>query len=262
MHAEAPESVAETFSNASYERFSVEVRRPRDNRADGSEEIFRNQPGNLLDIALSKRDQKFVQNFHRPVPRMPLFLLSQEVLFCDHFQYGADILGHAPVHQHQALLHGRQQLLWRLLPIEQLVSGQQPPPAHAELWISLLALYTLYQLQSRPQASRILPSPAAATQPLSQYGPRRNEASFRLKERTDEGGRLRRGAHARGDDRSQEVRGYREARSLGYVVHVRRELQAVSAASVIVSVGAVHRHHGGQQVLHWRVLAIRATALL
>ena len=180
------------------------------------------------DVAVLQVPHHLVENADGFLPPAPLGLGAQQVFLRHHLQDGADVLRHPAVHQHQALLELLAGLLRHLGQAEDSVIGQQAAAADAEFGIALLRAHAVNQLDARPHAARILPAAARARQPLAQNRARGHQAPVVLFHAAGERVNLAGGAHAHGDQASQQAGGYGQARALGNVVHLADDFDAVA----------------------------------
>jgi hypothetical protein len=110
----------------------------------------------------------------------PLGFTPQQVLLSDHFENGTDILRHAAVNQHQALLKFLASFARNFGFGEDFVIGKQAAAADAELGIALRGANAVDELDARPDAAGILPAAAASTQPFAQDGARGDQPAVML----------------------------------------------------------------------------------
>ena len=155
----------------------------------------------------------------------PLDLGAQQVLLRHHLQDGTDVLGQAAMDEDQALLQQPPGLGRCVLRTEDAVGRHEPAAADAELRIALAGQDAGDELHSRPDASRVLPASAGASQPLAEERPGEDETPLLLEQRALDGAGLTRGAHAGRHQGSEERGGDGEARALGNPVHRAHELE-------------------------------------
>ena len=170
----------------------------------------------------------FVENADGLLAAVPFGLGAQQVFLGHHLQDGPDVLRHAAVHQHQALLQFLARRLRNPVGGEDLVIGQQASAADAELRIALARLHAVDQLDAGPDAAGILPAAAAAAEPFAEDGARRHQAAVVFLERAGERVDLVGGAHAHRDQAGQQIGGDGEARALRNVVHLADDFDAVA----------------------------------
>ena len=103
-HPEAPEIRAEFRTRAADQRLGIEVAGPRDDGLHGTVEIALGAGADGPDVAALQMAHDLVEDAHGLAAPLPLRFGAQQVLLRHHFQDGADVLRHAAVHQHQALL--------------------------------------------------------------------------------------------------------------------------------------------------------------
>ena len=131
------------------------------------------------------------------LPRLPLGVGTQQVLLGDHLEDRADVLRHAAVDEHEAVLQLPARLRRdfrrdrgcgaagisrpRLMPN----SGSPSPAQHA-----------FDQLHSRPNAAGILPAAARSAEPFAEQRARQHEPPLVLLQRPGQRCGLAGGAHA------------------------------------------------------------------
>ena len=138
---------------------------------------------------------------------------------------GPDVLRHAAVDQHQAVLQLAAGLRRGVALVQDAVLRHQPAAADAELRVALAGEHAFDQLHAGPDAARVLPAAAGAAEPFAEQRARQHQPALVLLQLAGQRGRLAGGAHADADQRGQQVRGDRQARALGDVVHVADDLQ-------------------------------------
>ena len=171
-----------------------------------------------------------VENVTGFQPALPLLFGAKQVFFRHHFENRTDILRHAAVDQHQALLKLLARFRRHLLGAENLVVGQQPAAADAEFRVALPGRDPVNQLDSRPHPAGILPAASRAPQPFTQNGARGHQAAVVFAKAAGERADLVGGAHAQGNEAGQKVGGYRQARAAGNIVHLADDFDAVARA--------------------------------
>ena len=171
--------------------------------------------------------QDFVEDADGLPAALPLGLGAQQVFLGDHLENRPDVLRHAAVHQHEALLQLFARRLRNPVAGEDFVVGQQAAAADAEFRIALAGLDAVDELDAGPDAAGILPAAAGAAEPLAENRARGHEAPLVLRERAGERVDLAGGAHARGDQAGEQIGGDRQARALRDVVHLADDFDAV-----------------------------------
>ena len=227
-HPEAPERLAEMPADAPDQGLGVVVGRPRNDRLDRAEEVPGRHLADAPDVAGLQRGKDVVENPHRLAPAGPLRLRAKEVLLRDHLQDRPDVLRHAPVDQHQAVLEAPPGLRADGHAVKQRVARQQPAAADAVLGIARFGRGAADQLHARPQSSRVLPAASGPAEPFAEDGPRRHLPSVRIVERSREPAGLTGGPHAGRDQPREQAGRHRQPRSLGDVVDLAHDLQAAS----------------------------------
>ncbi len=111
---------------------------------------------------------------------MPFGFGAQQILLGNHLQDGADVLCHAAVDEHQAVLQRFAGLRCHFVGAEDAMAGQQPPAADAVFRVIRAGEHARDQFDPRPDAARILPAAAGARQPLAEDGARGDQAAFVL----------------------------------------------------------------------------------
>ena len=158
----------------------------------------------------------------------PLALRPHQIFLRDHFQNGADVLGHAAVDEHQALLKLLARFRPHLLGAENLMIRQQASAADAEFRIALLGRNPVNKLNARPYPSGILPAAARASQPFAQNGARGHQAAVAFGQAAGERSDLIGRAHAHGNEAGEKAGGHCKARAAGNIVHLADDFDAVA----------------------------------
>ncbi len=135
-HPEAPEIVAERGAGALDQGVGVEVAGPGNDGLDGSVEVLLGAGADLADVAAFEVAHHFVQDADGLLPSGPLGFGAQQVLLGDHFEDGADVLRHAAVDQHQALLQAVARGLRDFVEREDVVVGEEAAAADAVFGIA------------------------------------------------------------------------------------------------------------------------------
>ena len=103
-HPEAPEILAEFGARAANQRLGVEVAGPRNDGLDRAVEIPLRARADGADVAVLQVAHHFVENADGLLAALPLGLGAQQIFLGHHLQNRPDVLRHAAVDQHQALL--------------------------------------------------------------------------------------------------------------------------------------------------------------
>ena len=103
-HPEAPEIAAEFRADGGDEGFGEGVAGPGNDGLQRLVEIARGQPAQGADIAGAQGGQDFIEQTDGLAAAGPFAVGTQQVFFRDHLEDGADVLGHAAVDEHEALL--------------------------------------------------------------------------------------------------------------------------------------------------------------
>ena len=103
-HPEAPEVVAEFLADTVDQRVGVEIAGPRNNGLDGAVEVALQAAAERADVAPLEMAGDLIEDPDGLAAAEPLGFTAQEVLLGDHLKNGTDILRHAAVDEHQALL--------------------------------------------------------------------------------------------------------------------------------------------------------------
>ncbi len=206
-HPEAPEILAHGGARPADERIRVQVSGPGDDGLDGTVEVALRFRSDAADIVLLQPLLDLVQDAYGFLPSLPLGLGSQQILFGHHLEDGADVLRHAAVDQHQALLQPFARGGRDLIHAEDLVPGQQTAAADSKLRIALGGAHAVDQLDAGPHAARILPAAAGTAEPFSEDGPRGHQAAVFLIQAAGDGMNLPGGAHARRDEAAEQAGG-------------------------------------------------------
>ena len=140
------------------------------------------QPPMAAHVARAQVAQDLVEHADGLLAALPFGFRAQQVFLGDHFEDGADVLRHAAMHQHQALLQLLARFGGDFVAAEDAVAGQQAAAADAEFRIALGGRDALDQLDAGPHAAGILPAAAGAAQPFAQDGARRHQAAVVLRQ--------------------------------------------------------------------------------
>src|SRR5262249_10368975 len=154
------------------EGLRIEVAGPWNDRLDRTIEVLLSAGADGADVAASKMGRYLVQDRDCLLAAGPFGLRSQQILLGDHLPDRTHILRHTPVHQHEALLEPFPRALLYLIYGKNPVIRQQAPAADSALGIAFARCDAMNQFDPRPHSSRILPSAAAAAQPLAENGAR------------------------------------------------------------------------------------------
>ena len=217
-HPKAPEIIAEVGAGLLDQRLGEGVGGRRDDRLDRAGEVPRRLDRQAANVPGGQRRDDAVEDLQRLLPGLPLGGVAQQVLFGHHLQHRADVLGHAAVHEDQAVL--------QLLPggpgdrffTKDGVARQQTSPADAPLRVALGRGLSLDDLDARPDPAGVLPAAARSAEPFAEDRPGRDQPAFRLGEPAGERFRLPGRPHADRDQPGEQVRRHREPGSLGDVV--------------------------------------------
>src|SRR5207248_791602 len=139
------------------------------------------------------------QNLQGCLAAFPFGLGTKQVFLGHHFENGADVLGHAAVNEHEALLQFMANLVGSFFARENVMLRQETPATDAEFEIAWFGANDSDQFHAGPDAAGILPTAARAADPLPQNRARGHEAAFVLQQWTGERFGLASGAHANGN---------------------------------------------------------------
>ena len=103
-HPEAPEVVAHFRAHAANQRVGVEISRPGNDGLNGAVKIPLGGGAQAANVSALQAGDEVVEDAAGFLAPAPLAFRTQQVFFRHHFQNGADILRHAAVDEHQALL--------------------------------------------------------------------------------------------------------------------------------------------------------------
>ena len=167
----------------------------------------------------------------RLLPAAPLGLGAQQVLLGHHLQDRADVLRHAAVDQHQALLQLPRVSAGASSRVRGCVCvGSRRPRLTPNSGSPSPARTPVDQLDPRPDAAGVLPAAARAAEPLAEDRARRDQAALVLVRAARSAMCVWPVARMQTAIGSQQVGGDRQPRALGDVVDVADELDAAARA--------------------------------
>ena len=215
QHPETEEMLSKLRLHALDQSFGKQIRRPGNNRLNRTGEISCGRTAQSGDVLASQGRQNLIEDGKRAQPCPPLGFSPQQIFLGDHFEDRTDVLGHATVNQHEAVLqllahHGRS-----LAGVQDVMSGHQLSSTDAAFGIALRSGHAFDEFDARPDAAGILPAAARTAQPFPEYGAGQHETAFFLVQSSVQRGRLTRGPHAQRNHRSEQVGGYGQPRSFG-----------------------------------------------
>ena len=159
-HPEAPECWAKGLADFVNQSLGVEIVCPGNDGLDGTIKVALRGVADCADLPGAQVCNDFIEDCAGLQTASPLSLRPQQVALSHHFEDGPNILRHATVHQHQAVLQllARVESDFRLR--ENAVVGQQPAAADAEFGIAFGGQHSLDQFDAGPNAARVLPAAA------------------------------------------------------------------------------------------------------
>ena len=98
-HPESPEGAAELRGDALNNCFREKIGRPGNNRLDWLAEVACGGSADCGNIPVFERLKDFIEDAQHALPSFPFSLGAEKVFLGDHFQDGANVLGHATVHE-------------------------------------------------------------------------------------------------------------------------------------------------------------------
>ena len=104
QHPEAPEISAELLARAFDQCVGIKICGPRNNALQGAFKILLQRTAQRAHVAPLEMPGDLFENSDSLPPAHPLGFAAQQVLLGDHFKNGTDILRHAAMDQHEALL--------------------------------------------------------------------------------------------------------------------------------------------------------------
>ena len=195
------------------------------------------QLSQAADVRVPDAGDDLLEDLERLPAGEPLRAAAEQVLGGDHVQDRAHVLGHAAVDQDQApgqglgeraaVLRGWCRRIGDRRLIEQAVVREQAAPAHAPLGIGVGRRDTLDQLDAGEDPARILPAAPGTAEPLAEDRPGDDHLGLLQLERAGQVASLPGRPHQEGDQRGQQVGRDGQARSLGDIVDLADDLQAV-----------------------------------
>ena len=159
------------------------------------------------DIAGAQRAEDLVEKTERFLPRLPFGTGTEEILLCDHFENGSDVLSHPAVNEDEAVLQTFTSDFGNVIVCEKMVPRHQAAARYSVFRVARLRGHTLDQLDPGPNSAGILPAAAAAAEPFTEQRASEHEASFVLLKRTDQRIGLGGGACTNADQRGEKVGG-------------------------------------------------------
>ena len=230
QHPEAPKILGELRAHASDECFRIKGAGPRDDALNRLSKIARGGQSDGADVAALQRRENFLQCLQRFLAGAPLRLGPEQVFFGDHFEDGADVLGHAAVNEHEARLQIAAGFGRNIAVAEDAVLRHESAPADAPLRIAVASEHSGNQFHSRPDAARVLPAAAGTAEPFSEDRARENQSPFVFLQRAGERGGLACGAHADADEGREQAGGDGQTRTFRDIVHAADQFEAAPVA--------------------------------
>ena len=209
----------------------IEIAGPGNDGLDGAGEVAVERGAQSANVAALEEPRDLIQDPDGLPSSQPFGFRAEQVLLGDHLEDGADVLRHAAMHQHQALLQPGAGFARDFGIGEDFVIGEQAPAADSEFGIAFGGARAVDQLDAGPDAARILPAAAASAQPFTQNGTRGNQTPVVLFHASGERTDLPGGAHRNSDDRGQQAGGDGQARAPGDAIHLADEFNAVAGFS-------------------------------
>ncbi len=167
QHPKAPELVAVLFTALIDQRIGEAIGGPRNDRLQRSFEVGGGDFADAADVAVPDRIGDVVQDRHRFAASLPFAFAAQQVMLGHHFQNRPDVLRHAAVDQHQAVLDFLSRLRAGLVVAEHMMDRHQPAARDSEFGITRFGRRAADQLDARPNAAGILPAAPAAADPFA-----------------------------------------------------------------------------------------------
>ena len=115
---------------------------------------------------------------------LPFLLGAKKVFFRHHLEDRPHVLSHPAMDENEAVLEFLASLRTYQVVANQRMPGKESSAAYAEFRVVLAGDASLDELDARPDASRILPSPAAATEPFAKDCTRCDQSPFSFVKRT------------------------------------------------------------------------------
>ncbi|OQA22415.1 MAG: hypothetical protein BWY63_00849 [Chloroflexi bacterium ADurb.Bin360] len=208
-HPETPKVSAKRRLSLLDEALCVEIRGPGNDGAERTKEVLCGRLPNALNIPRLEQSYNLVENAVSFLASAPFRLGAQQILLRDHLQYRTHILRHAAMHKHQTLLQALPRRGIDFVKIQDVMSRQQPPPAHAEFRVIWTGELARDEFHAGPNAPRILPTTPRTGKPFTQNRPRRYQAPLVFLKRTGERASLPGCPHADCNQTRQQACGYR-----------------------------------------------------
>ncbi len=112
----------------------------------------------MVNIALLQGGEYLIQYAEHALAGAPFGCGAEQVLLGDHLKDGPDVLGHAAVDKHEAILKSLARLCGSLGRSQDTVLWHEAPAADADLGIAFRSEHPLDELHARPDAAGILPA--------------------------------------------------------------------------------------------------------
>ncbi len=177
-HPEAPEIVAEFSGNAGDESFGKVVGGPGDDRLERAAEVLGGELSEGANVAGAQGIEDLVEEVEGVLTSLPFGFGTEEVFLGDHFENGADILGHATVHKDEGIGESLAGLGGNFLVAKDVVLGHEATPGDSVFGVGLPGDFTFDELDAGPDSTGVLPAAAGAADPFAKNGSRKYEASL------------------------------------------------------------------------------------
>ena len=140
---------------------------PRNDRLEWPPEVLGGEASKFSDIAASEGRYDLVEEVESLLACSPFLGRSEKIFFGDHLEDGTDVLSHAPVNENQGIGEGLPGRVRDFLLIEDLVLGHKAPAGDSVFWVGFAGKFPFDQFDSWPDAARVLPATARATDPFA-----------------------------------------------------------------------------------------------
>ena len=217
-HPESPEVVAECLAGPGDERLGDEIGGPGDDGLQGAVKVPGGGPAEGLDVAALEGVDELVEEGESLPAGGPFRGRAQKVLLGDHLKNGADVLGHASVDEDEGILESLAGGSGNFVFAIHMVARHETPARNAVFRINRGGGLAGDELDAGPDAARVLPAAAGASNPLAEDGPGQDEAPFLLLQRADQRVGLAGGTHEDPNEGREEIGGNGEPGPLGNVV--------------------------------------------
>ena len=151
---------------------------PGDDRLKRAAEVLGGELSEGANVAGAQGIENLVEEVEGVLTSLPFGFGTEEVFLGDHFENGADILGHATVHKDEGIGESLAGLGGNFVVAKDVVLGHEATPGDAVFGVGLPGDFTFDELDAGPDSTGVLPAAAGAANPFAKNGSRKYEASL------------------------------------------------------------------------------------